>query len=81
MMASDKAFYPDGTNMSYFDVYDKEVTLKCPSCNEDGVQNVVVDGDHCTLNAECDHCSFTWEEEWWEEPDYDMSDIDYYDKF
>lgn len=75
-MASDRDFYPDGTDMSYFDQDSTDMVTECPSCKETGNQLVFIDGDRRHLQGECEECGHTWEKSWHEEPD-----IDYYDEF
>lgn len=71
MMASDKSFYPEGTDMSYFEDNDKEVMLVCPQCGELGVQIVFAEADRRSLDGECEWCEYKWREEWYEIPDID----------
>ena len=79
MMASDRDYYPEGTDLSYFDKDSTDIQVKCPACNEQGNQLVHIDGYSRHLEGECEECGHTWEDEWTEEPDYDFDDRWYKD--
>lgn len=74
MMASDINFYPQGTDMSYFDIDDYDEDVVCPNCGVIGVQTATARGLWITMSAVCEECGFEWEDKVYKEPYIDVYD-------
>lgn len=64
-------YYPEGTDLSYFDGGDREQDETCPNCGVVSTQYVTFTekyrNKYCDMDAVCEECDHEWHKEWVEE--------------